>query len=129
MDKEKPDNNTHPYMSTRGKSNQPFAYTHIKVPNMNEEKDLIPLTPNKNLSSPKNSPKNSSDQNPNPKTPAPTSPPAPTHSQDLKTYKTMRKDFNTRKRKINSLITERNDREYYLSLNKSPFKVKLQHLK
>jgi len=48
MEKEKTENNTHAYLTqNRLKNSQPFAYTKIKIPNSNEQQDLVPLTPNK----------------------------------------------------------------------------------
>ena len=46
-----------------------------------------------------------------------------------KQLKSLEKQKLTRKKKIKSLISERNDREYYLSLNTNQFKTKINNLK
>jgi len=53
----------------------------------------------------------------------------PINEEVGKEYEEIKQDHMKRRRKINSLITERNDREYYLSLNTNPFKLKMKHLK
>lgn len=109
MEKDKTETNTHAYLTQSRKGNpQPFAYTKIKIPLMNKQQDLIPLTPNKKFTSGENT---------------------PIKEEANKEFKALKKDQMKRRRKINSLITERNDREYYLSLNTNPFKVKMEHLK
>ena len=85
----------------------PFSYTKFKIP-LEKEQDLVPLTPSKKLSTERTE---------------------PLVKELDKEYTKLSKEKNHRKRKIKSLITQRNDREYYLSLNTNQFKVKLQHLK
>ena len=108
MDKAKEKNDIHSYLTQNISNPNPFLYTKFKIPLSNENPDLVPLTPNKIINSGNTT---------------------PALRELNEEYKTLTKEKNRRKKKIRSLITERNDREYYLSLNTNQFKIKMKLLK
>jgi len=101
-------NDMHAYLTHNKAHLAPFSYTKFKIPMTNEGSDLAPFTENKKLNPDKAS---------------------PVVKKLGKEYKSLSKEKKKRKNKIQTLITERNDREYYLALNTNQFKVKMNHLK
>ena len=133
MERAKKRNTHHAYLNHNLGQMAPFSYTKFKIPSTGEISDLTPLTSSLKIKKPdfKGTTKSTSSGDlmtmTSPQTPVKGK--TSTIKELRKHLKFIQKNKVKRKRKIRSLISERNDREYYLSLNTNQFKSKISNLR